>query len=209
MTKKAYFDDIVQKFINKYLLQKDPYTESEDFVKNYGLCSIFLTVLVLQLKDTAREGDGERNLINQKLMLSVFKSMGAYSKYAIEMFVSISQVESLLTPRLSEEFKWGYFSNWRGGTGNNMEDDLVQEISNRISKGIVQRMGPNKSINSISKVCKAANGIKEIIENFDESTEIHKTSTKHKVAKALEDERGMVTDLPSTQPILTYSQPST
>ena len=58
------------------------------------------------MKDTAQEADGERNLINQKLLLSIFKSLGAYSKYAIEMFVSIAHIECLLTPRLAQEFKW-------------------------------------------------------------------------------------------------------
>ena len=60
----------------------------------------------MQMKDTAAKGDGNRNLINQKLLLSVFKSMGAYSKYTIEMFVSMAQIKCLLTPRLSEQFKW-------------------------------------------------------------------------------------------------------
>ena len=46
----------------------------DDFVTNYGLCFIFLTILLLQMKDTAAETDGEKNLINQKLLLSVFKS---------------------------------------------------------------------------------------------------------------------------------------
>ena len=59
---------------------------------------------MLQIKDTAEEADGERNLINQKLLLTVFRSLGAYSKYAIEMFISIAQMECMLTPRLSEEF---------------------------------------------------------------------------------------------------------
>ena len=65
---------------------------------------MFLTIVLLQLKDTAAEGDGDHNLINQKLLLSIFKSLGAYSKYAIEMFVSIAQIECLLTERMSEEF---------------------------------------------------------------------------------------------------------
>ena len=34
-----------------------------------------------------------------------------------------------------------FFVNWRGGAGNNIEDDLAQEISNKLSKNIVQRMG--------------------------------------------------------------------
>jgi len=196
--KKKCFDDIFGRFIDKFLFQKNANTdlnEEDDFVTNYGLCFIFLTILILQMKDTAAEADGERNLINQKLLLSVFKSMGAYSKYAIEMFVSIAQIECLLTPRLSEEFKWGFFVNWRGGVGNNIEDDLAQEISNRLSKSIVQRMGPNKTLQSISKVCKAANGITEVKEQFDLSAGIHKTSVQHTTRDSLKDEQEMVNDL--------------
>lgn len=196
--KKKCFDDIFGRFIDEFLFQKNANTdvnEEDDFVTNYGLCFIFLTILLLQMKDTAAEADGERNLINQKLLLSVFKSMGAYSKYAIEMFVSIAQIECMLTPRLSEEFKWGFFVNWRGGAGNNMEDDLAQEIDNRLGKSIVQRMGPNKTIQSISKVCKATNGITEVKEQFDDSAGIHKSSVQHTTRDSLKDELEMIADL--------------
>lgn len=152
------------------------------------------------MKDTAAEADGERNLINQKLLLTVFKSLGGYSKYAIEMFVSIAQIECLLTPRLSEEFKWGFFSNWRGGAGRNIEDDLAQEISNRCSKSVVQRMGPNKTINSISKVCKATTGLQQITQQFDSSIGIHKTSVQHTTRDCLKDEKEMVADLIQLDP---------
>ena len=87
--------------------------EEEDYVSNYALCYIFLTILILQLKDTAAEADGERNLINQKLLLSVFKSMGAYSKYALEMFVSIAQIECMLTPRMLEMGFLCQLEGWR------------------------------------------------------------------------------------------------
>ena len=53
-------------------------------------------------------------------------------QYAIEMFVSIVQIECILTPRLPEEFKWGFFVNWRGGQVHNMKEDLAQEISNKL-----------------------------------------------------------------------------
>ena len=83
------------------------------------------------MKDTAAEADGNRNLINQKLLLAVFKSIGNYIKYAIDMFVSTAQIECLLTTKLFEEFKWGFFVNYRGGAGKNIEDDLAQEIYNK------------------------------------------------------------------------------
>lgn len=59
----------------------------------------------MQLIETSKEGDGDRNLINQMILLIIFRSLNTFSKYAIEMFVSIAQVECLLTPRLSEEQK--------------------------------------------------------------------------------------------------------
>jgi hypothetical protein len=201
--KKKYFDDAFGRFINKYLLQKDDNSVADyedDYIRNYALCCIFLTILILQMKDTSAEGDGERNLINQKLLLSVFKSLGSYSKYALEMFTSIAQIECLLTPRRSEEFKWGFFVNWCGGEGKNIEDDLAQEISNRVSKGIVQRQGANKTIQSISKVCRATSGIQRITEQFDISAGIHKVSGQHTTRDSIKDEKEMIEDLTRLDP---------
>lgn len=152
------------------------------------------------MKDTAKEGDGDRNLVNQKLLLSIFKSLGLYSKYALEMFVSIAQVESLLTPRLAEQQKWSYFVNWRGGPGQNIEEDLAQEITNKISKNIVHHMGPNKTFSSISKICKATSGIKEITENYDKELEKHAKSVQHATANSKNDEIEIIEELLRVKP---------
>ena len=103
--KRSNFSNVLEKFVDEFLFQKNTTSEAnedEDYVQNYALCHIFLTILKLQLKDTAAEADGERNLVNQKLLLMVFKSLGSHSKYALEMFVSIALIECLLTPRLAE-----------------------------------------------------------------------------------------------------------
>lgn len=201
--KEAYFNDVLGRFIDEFLFQKNTNSnanEDDDYIQNYALCYIFLTIMILQMKDTTAEGDGERNLINQKLLLMVFKSVGSYSKYALEMFISIAQIECLSTPRLAEELKWGFFVNWRGGNGKNIEEDMAQEISNRLSKNIVQRMGPNKTMASISKVCKATNGIKQVVEHFDDTVGIHKVSVQHTTRDSLADEKEMVVDLVRLDP---------
>ncbi|XP_066930300.1 uncharacterized protein [Clytia hemisphaerica] len=114
--KKEYFNGYLEQFVRKFVIQSDyDNNSSDDFKQNYGLMIIFLTVLLLQMKDTAAEADGDRNLINQKILLVVFKALNSRSKYAVEMFTSIAQIECTLTPRLSQEFKWGFFLNWRGG----------------------------------------------------------------------------------------------
>jgi hypothetical protein len=116
------------------------------------------------------------------------------------MFVSIAHIEYLLTPWASTRIQVVFFVNWRGGAGNNIEDDLAQEISNKLSKNIVQRMGPNKSISSISKISKAMSGITIIKEQFDKSVNVTKVSVQHATRDSLKDEKEMVEDLTKINP---------
>jgi len=61
-------------------------------------------------------------------------------------------------------------------------------------------MGPNKTINSISKVCKATTGLQQITQQFDSSIGIHKTSVQHTTRDCLKDEKEMVADLIQLDP---------
>ena len=101
----------------------------------------------------------------------------------------------------------GFLCQLEGCLGNNMEDDVAQEISYRLSKSIVQRMGPNKTLKSISNVCKAANGIKEVKEQFDTSASIRHTSAsirhtsvQHTTRDLLVGEKEMIADLVQLDP---------
>ena len=196
--KKEYFDKVIGKFVDSYIFQRGqspPCGVDEDYVKNYALCLSYLSLVLMQLIDTAREGDGDRNLINQKVLLTIFRSLNSYSKYAIEMFTSIAQIECLLTPRMSEEFRWGFFCNWNGGKARNIEDDMAQEIYNNISKNAVKHLGSNKSLQTIDKICRATSGIKEIRDNFDTTMQIHKSSTRHTQRTSYDDEIEIIKDL--------------
>lgn len=90
--------------------------------------------------------------------------------------------------------------NWKGGIGQNIEDDCVQEITNKIRKNIVKRMGSNKTIKSIGRVCKAVSGIKEIVENYSKELGMHSTSTEHTTTDSKNDEVAMITDLLTLKP---------
>ena len=197
---KSFFSQKFEEFIDKMFFQRGYGGQNDDYVENYALSVIFCTFILLELNDTAAEGDGERNLINQKVLLTIFKSLGAYSKYAIEMFVSIAQMECMLSEKLSNEVKWGFFSNWRGGAGNNIEDDKAQEICNRLSKQAVMRMGANKTIENIQTVSRATSGLKMVIENFDKISSTHHVSSKHTTRSSKDDELSMVNDLMQLKP---------
>ena len=170
-------------------------------MKNYALCFSYLSSFFVQLIDTTKEADGDRNLINQKILLIIFRFLNSYSKYAIEMFVSFAQIECLLTSRLSKEFRWGFFCNWTGVKTRNIEDDLAQEIYNNISKNsVVKHLESNKSIETIDKICRATSGIKEIRDNFDSTIKIHKSSTRHTERSSHSDEIEMIGDLLEFKP---------
>ena len=59
---------MVGRFVDHYVIQNRQYYKAEDYEndykRNYGQSMMFVTMLILQLKDTAKEGDGDRNLIN-------------------------------------------------------------------------------------------------------------------------------------------------
>lgn len=85
-----------------------------------------------------------------------------------------------MSPQLAYRVTWGKFVNWRGGAGRNIEGDVVQEISNRSSKNVVQGMGPNKTKEAIQHASQAEAGIHEIINNFDDNSWVTPQSSCHK-----------------------------
>ena len=124
--------------------------------------------MLLQLEDTAREGNGERKLMNHKLLIPLFKSVTLHIKYAIEMFTAVSQVEIKVIERMSEALKWDYFTSWSSVAAKNIEEDMAQEIYNRISKQIVKRMCASKSMTFIGRISRAVGGIKLTRDSFDD-----------------------------------------
>ena len=161
--------------------------EDEDRVLNYGLRVLESVMLILQLKDTSREGDGTRASVNEKVLMSHFKSQNIYSKYALEMLTSVAQKELILSPS-KEVVRREPFVYWRGGAGNNMDDDTAIEICNCLTKSMVRDMGANKTEHAINMVSRASVGIKNIISNFDDVSHIVPNSSKHTVRSSYKDE---------------------
>ena len=75
---------------------------------------------------------------------------------------------------------------------NKFQTDAVKVLS--------RGKGPNKTLNSISKVCKATTGIYQIVQELDSSVAIHKTPVEHTTRHSLKDEQEMVHDLLQLNP---------
>ena len=70
--KKEHFDKVLGKFVDYHVFQLG--VTVDDKVQNYGLSLIELFIVLMQLNDTIHEGDGDRNVINWKYLLWVFKA---------------------------------------------------------------------------------------------------------------------------------------
>lgn len=154
----------------------------------------------MQLTDTCAEGDGDRNNINEKRLLSYFFNTASFTKYAVEMFTSIAQEKALLSEEVAQRVSWGKFVNWTGGEGKNIEGDKAQEICNCTSKSVVQGMGPNKTTTAIITASKASPGIHQIKNQFDKATKIHSSSRAHSTRSSKADELLMFKELRKLRP---------
>ena len=64
-----------------------------------------------------------------------------------------------------------------------------------MSKKIVKRIGANKSISTISRVCKATNGIRDILTQFDNEILLDSGSSHHTKRQSTSDEITMIDDI--------------
>ena len=86
----------------------------DDLLKNYALWVIQMGMMLLQMNDTEKEGDGERAIINSKVLLLMFRSTARSKKYAFEMLRLISKVRCQFTKKMAERTIHGRFVNWKG-----------------------------------------------------------------------------------------------
>ena len=170
------------------------------FIRAYGLNVIELTVFLMQLIDTVKEGDGERSIINKKRLLMYFKSSTSFQNYSIEMFTSIAQVKALVSEEMAHRLIWGRFVNWHGGAGKNIACDMAQEICNRTSKDIVRGMGANKTRKAMMRASKASAGVHQIVQQLRETTKVKQRSQAHTHKNKEDDETLMLQDLQKLKP---------
>ncbi|KAK3755179.1 hypothetical protein QZH41_010699 [Actinostola sp. cb2023] len=170
---------------------KDPKDE-DDHMTNYALWVMQFGLLLMQMNDTEKEGDGERAMRNNKLLLLMFRTGRHGKKYAFEMLRMISKVKCQLTEQMSVRNIHGRFVNWKGGKGKNCANDLKQEHLVKFTKKLVRGMGAQKTEQAINRATSAAGGLQYITENFDDVTGVHPGSTADTYKNAEEDINDMV-----------------
>ena len=189
--KESKFLAIVDKFINMYVLGSPAPEEDTmtDGVCNYSVNLIKSFMIILNCKNAVASGNGEHLAVIQKQMLHYFFSVPGYNAYAIEMLVTIIQNEVLLSPAEAHQCKWAAVVNWKGGDNKNIEIDLLQENRNRDIKQMIHQMGANKTEKAITRMSKAAGGVRNIVDVFEEEASVKQKTTAHSHKTSTDGER--------------------
>ncbi|XP_056009759.1 uncharacterized protein LOC125652729 [Ostrea edulis] len=176
-------------------------TEKEDDVLfNYSLQLCHWYLHLLEMNDTAKEGDLNRVILNCQYSLPFFFSHSALSKYMVENIDYILKCQHFLSPLQRIRVLEGSFTNCRGEIGKNVESDLVQEHSVCHQKQLIKSLGANKTEQSISRVTRSADAINEICTNFDNSILLKPKSGRHAKVVTEADQTRMYKELRKLRP---------
>ena len=131
---------------------------------NYNCAILTNGLFFLNFLDAVSEGDGQRLIRQYKLLLLYCKADGQHSKkYALESLYQFFLIFALLSPRDAERFVWNRTVNNGGGKGKNIALDLDQNLNER----------------SVSRVCHAEKGTRNLVQTMDRNLQRHSDSWKH------------------------------
>ncbi|XP_066930810.1 uncharacterized protein [Clytia hemisphaerica] len=162
--------------------------EGEDPVFNYGCVSLSYGLLLKNLGDAIKEGDGERVVRCWKYFTYVFKSTGqAHKNYALAGLRLIASIKGLLTPAKAHELIWNRFCNTAGGIGKCIPRDLRNEHLNKIAKEHIRSLGhSNISDDNVVKMSRTIGCMEDIVRSFaqKENQKTHKKNPHEKTQLA-------------------------
>lgn len=123
-------------------------------------------ILARKFQDASREGDGERTIRCWRFLLLHSKEAG-HSKYDLEAFNLLAEVDTILTAREAYELKWNRSCSLRGSPGKNITLDLHMEHLNRSFKEKISQFSSHISENNIKRVSKVTKEVDVMARTLD------------------------------------------
>lgn len=93
----------------------------------------------------------------------------------------------MLTPRKAHQLIWNRTCNSKGGVGNNMPLDLENEFLNHVFKDDINTFRANISAHSVNRSSQSLSRVIDILENFDQCSQIHEDNGHHVLSDVSED----------------------
>ena len=183
-----WLSDTTQQFLKEYVFHSHTIStditgenttpSGQDHVFNYASAFMGMALLGRNFHDASREGDGSRVIRIWKILLLHFKD-NKRTKYSVEAFNLLSQINATFTPRLSHQLMWNRTCNPRGGPVNNVQLDLQLEHLNRLFKDDLNTFRSNITEHSVQRSSCVLGQIKKVFDNLDDIVGVKHPSGQH------------------------------
>ena len=147
--------------------------EKPDYLYNYHSAKLTFGLILSDINDAIREGDGDRLIELYKMALPIYYSQGK-TKYQYTTLLLLVKTEALLSKLQAFRLKWNRFCNTKGRKGHNISLDLRLEQLNNLLKAFLKVLGSNLSQLSAQRVACCLDVLEAILESIDKDCNMHK-----------------------------------
>ena len=168
--------------------------KNEDHKYNYHVTRLFYGLFMEDINDAIREGDSERLLDCIKLSLLVFRKFRK-DKYAYTTLLFLCKLFAILPEKEAFHLLRNRFFNGKGGKGNNIPLDLLNEFFNHLLKTCLRSLGGNINEVNAQRVARSLCLMQKTLASVDCDISMAEKSGKHNVVAAEESVSQIVRDL--------------
>ena len=145
--------------------------DKHDYRLNYHKAKIRFGLLLADINDVVKEGDGKRLLNLYKNALLLYKCHG-HTKYAYSTLLFLTKVKAILSADKAESLVANRFCNTHGKQGKNIAMDLFLEHRNNSVKGYCDLLGPNFGEESAQRIARSSGITDEILRSVNSDCKI-------------------------------------
>ena len=138
----------------------------EDFKFNYHKGKTRFGLLLADINDAIKEGDGERIWNLYKVAVHLFKCYG-HTKYAYSTLLFITKISAILPLARTESLIANRFCNAHGKLGKNISMDQFLEFKNRSVKACTDLLGSNFSEDSAQRIARSTSINEKVLSSVD------------------------------------------
>ena len=151
-----------------------------DYILNYQMASLSMNLMIRNVNDAIREGDGLRLIETYKLVLLFFKKFGR-TKYAFTLLKLFTKIR--VQPETAFNLIWNRFVNTRGLRGRNIPLDLKMEHNNGFLKELLRNLRSNLNESNAARVAQTMKNLQSVIKNYEKCVDIKESVSGRNKAK--------------------------
>ncbi|KAI8487325.1 Serine palmitoyltransferase 2 [Branchiostoma belcheri] len=154
-----------------------------DYKKDHSEARLCFGMLLENMNDAVKEGDGERLVRLYRVALLYYKAYG-HTQYAYSTVLML--VRTLHSHHMkAHSLTWIRFFNSKGGKGRNISCNLHLEHVNNFLRSSLKGLGPNLTEQTASRISKSLGILKGVLGTTDEELGVAKPSGYHHSANKL------------------------